>query len=152
MHSSNALPTCRVDWRPSRLLAVAISLLGSLALSSLRLSALPGSVMSALAALIVIHSAVSIRNELRREPFTLIWAGGEDAAVLNFASGAQSLSGPRLLIRGPLAAMRGKDDSGRVRTYLWWPDTLSSAARRQLRLADQIKKEHQHRPSTNKIA
>ena len=149
MHSSSALPICRVDWRPSRLLAVATGLLGILASWSLWLSALPVWVTSILAVAIVMYSVVSIRRELRRESFTLTWAGGDEAAVLNFASGAQSLSGPRLSIRGPLAAIRGKDGAGCVRTWLWWPDTLSSAARRQLRLADQIKKEQS---STSKTA
>jgi hypothetical protein len=124
-------------------LAIAVGMLGFLALWSLWLSALPFSVISALAVLVVVYSVIKIRQEFQREPFTLTWAGGDEAAVLNFASGTQSLSGPKLSIRGPLAGVRGKDDSGRVRTYLWWPDTLSSAARRQLRLVDQKRKEPQ---------
>jgi len=114
---------------------------------SLKLSALPVSVASVFGVVMSIYCVFSIRRELRREPFTLTWAGGDEAAVLNFVSGTQSLSGPSLSIRGPLAAIRGKSDFGRVRTYLWWPDTLSSAARRQLRLAGQIKKEQQRQPS-----
>ena len=149
MYSSSALPTCRVDWRPSRLLAVAMGALGLLALWSLCLSALPISVRSILGALVVVHSVNLIRMELQRESFTLTWTGGDDAMALNFAGRVQSLSGPHLTIRGPLAGVRGTDDSGRVRTYLWWPDTLSSAARRQLRLVDQIRKEPQTTTSAN---
>jgi len=149
MHSSSALPICRVDWRPSRAIAVAIGLLGMLALLSLWLSALPMPVISGLAILVVFYSSVSIRHELRREPFTLTWAGGDEPAVLNFDGRTQSLSGPRLSIRGPLAGMRGKDDAGRSLLYVWWPDTLSSAARRQLRLVEQTRKELQTPTSAN---
>jgi toxin CptA len=124
-------------------LAIAMSVLGLLALWSLWLSALPMSVVSILAMLVVIYSAVVIRRELRRESFTLIWAGGDESAILNFADRTQPLSGPKLSIRGPLAGVRGKDDAGRSRLYLWWPDTLSSTARRQLRLVDQTRKEPQ---------
>jgi hypothetical protein len=126
-----------------------MGVLGLLALWSLWLSALPILVVPPLAMLVVIYSAMLIRREFQREPFTLTWAGGDEAAVLNFAGRAQSLSGPKLSIRGPLAGMRGKDDAGRNRLYLWWPDTLSSAARRQLRLVDQIRKEPQTPTSAN---
>lgn len=149
MHSSSALPICRVDWRPSRALAIAIGLLGLLAVLSLRMSALPILSIATLAVTVMIYSVFLIRRELRRKPFTFIWAGGDASATLNFASGPQSLSGLRLLLRSPLAALRGKDDAGRSRTYLWWPDTLSSAARRQLRLVDQIRKRAQVPTSAN---
>ena len=149
MPSSSALPICRVDWRPSRLLAVAITVLGLLALWSLWLSALPVGLMSAFAVLVAIYSAVLVRQEWRREPFTMVWTGGDEAAVLTFAVRARHLSEPRLTFRGPLASLRGKDESGRISTYLWWPDTLSSAARRQLRLADQIGQQPQTASSAN---
>jgi toxin CptA len=143
MPSSSALPICRVDWRPSRLLASAIAVLGSLALWSLWLSALPVALMLVLAVLVVIYTTILIRRERRREPFTVVWTGGDEPAALVFDIRARYLSEPKLAFRGPLAGLRGKNESGRVSTYLWWPDTLSSAARRQLRLADQIGKQRQ---------
>jgi len=152
MHSSNALPTCRIDWRPSRGVAVATGLLGLLALWSLGLSALSIPASSALAVAVVIHSVFLMGRELRREPFTFVWAGGDADATLNFTARTQSLSGPKLFLRGPLASLRGKDETGRSRIYLWWPDTLSSAARRQLRLVDQIRKEPQTSPPANSAA
>src|SRR4249919_1815076 len=109
MPSSNALPTCRVDWRPSRLLAAAMVVLGLLALWSLSLSALPIPIMLSLASLVAIGLPILIRRELQREPFLRTWTGGYEPAVLNFASRAQSLSDPKLSFRGPLAALRGKD-------------------------------------------
>jgi len=130
----------------------AIGLIGLLAIVSLRLSALPMPMMWALSALSAAYSAFLIRRELRREPFTFVWAGGDAVALLNFASAAQSLSGPKLSIRGSLASVSGKDAAGRVQRYLWWPDTLSSAARRQLRLVDQITKERQDQSSKSKTA
>jgi hypothetical protein len=117
-----------------------MGMLGLLALWSLSLSALPTPVMLSLASLVAIGLPILIRRELRREAFWLTWAGGDEPAMLNFAGRAQSLSDPKLSFRGPLAGLRGRDDSGQVSTYLWWPDTLSSAARRQLRLVDQIGK------------
>ena len=141
MHSSSALPICRVDWRPSRVLIAATAVIGSLSLLSLRLSALPTSIAAMLSALVVVHSVWLIANDLKRPPFTLAWQGGDAVAVLNFADRQQSLSGLTLSMRGPLAGIRGKDEAGKTHTYLWWPDTLSSAARRQLRLAGQVRKE-----------
>lgn len=141
MHSSNALPgtrmTRRIDWRPSRVLIGALGLIGLSALLSLWLSALPASVASLLAGAVAIHSAMLIRRELQREQFTLAWAGDETTATLNFGARTQSLTEPKLSLRGPLASLHGKDEAGRSQRYLWWPDTLPSAARRELRLLDQ---------------
>jgi len=149
MHSSSALPTCRVDWRPSRALAVAVGIVGLLALLSLRLSALPPPLAVALAICVVIYSAVSIQRELKREPFTFIWAGGDAVAVLNFGDSQQVLSGLSLSMRGPLATIRGRDEDDRHRTYLWWPETLPSAARRQLRLAAQVSAQQESTPAAS---
>jgi toxin CptA len=137
MSSSNALPTCRIDWRPSRGMAVAIALIGLLATCSLLLSALPIAAALVLAAMALLRSVYLARRELRREPFELVWAGGEAAPALNFASRTQSLTGARLYIRGPLASLTGQDEAGRAQCHLWWPDTLPAAARRQLRLLHQ---------------
>ena len=139
MHLSNVLPICRIDWRPSRGLAIALAMLGLLTALSLALSALPISMAIALGVGAMVYSTFLIRQELQQEPFVLVWAGGESAGVLNFASRTQSLSGPSLSFRGPLVSLRGLDDSGRRQRYMWWPDTLPSAARRQLRLLDQIR-------------
>ena len=37
--------------------------------------------------------------------------------------------------RGPLAFLRWRDPDGRMRRLAFWPDTLPSASRRELRLA-----------------
>jgi toxin CptA len=90
------------------------------------------------AGLVMAQSMVLMRRELKREPFTFAWAGGDSAATLNFAARRQSLSGARLYIRGPLASLRGQDETGRIQRHLWWPDTLPADARRQLRLLEQM--------------
>jgi hypothetical protein len=127
-------------------------MLGLLALCSLWLSALPLPVISILALSVAAYSGYLIWRELRRESFTLAWAGGYQAATLQFAAGTQSLGELKLSMRGPLATVTGKDDAGRIRRYLWWPDTLSSAARRQLLLADQTRKETKNRTNADKTA
>jgi toxin CptA len=124
-----------------------VGVVGLLALLSLRLSGVPTSVAGVLAICVVIYCAVSIQRELKREPFTFIWAGGDAAAVLNFGDRQQVLSGLSLSMRGPLATIRGRDADDRHRTYLWWPDTLPSAARRQLRLAAQVSAQKQSTPT-----
>ena len=152
MSSSSTLPICRIDWRPSRALAFAIGLLGLLAALSVFMSALPGPVAALSAMLALAHASMQARRELRREPFCLIWAGGGAQATLNFAGRAQSLSGPKLSLRGPLASLHGRDEQGRNQRFLWWPDTLPSAARRQLRLAMQIHDDSQPPASAQKNA
>jgi toxin CptA len=124
-------------------------MVGLLALLSLRLSALPTPLAVALAICVVIYSAVSIQREIQREPFTFIWAGGDAVAVLNFGDRQQVLSGLSMSMRGPLATIRGRDEDDRQRTYLWWPDTLPSAARRQLRLAAQVGTQKESAPAAS---
>jgi hypothetical protein len=129
-----------------------LGLIGLLAALSLQLSALPMPVATPLSVLAIAYTFFLIRLELARESFSFVWAGGDADATLNFASRIQSLSGPRLSIRGPLASLQGRDDTGRKQLHLWWPDTLSSAGRRQLRLVDQIRKQPHDPTTTPEIA
>jgi hypothetical protein len=43
-----------------------------------------------------------------------------------------------VLERGPLLRLQGRDPHGRMQRLLWWPDTLTRADRRALRLASGV--------------
>ena len=135
MPSSSAFSNCRIDWRPSPGLRLALAVLALLALASLWLSALPAPLAVAGSVAVMAYAIRLHRNEAARVAFTLAWNSSESTAELNFGRHSQSLNDVRVLQRGPLAALQGRDELGRRQRYVWWPDTLPSAARRQLRLA-----------------
>ncbi len=117
------------------MLCIALLVLGGLAAVSLWLSAL-SQWISVPASLLALGYGVWLsRREFRREPFVLVWRGGDSEAVLNFAGRTQSWSAPQVQLRGPLASLSASDEQGRRRRVHWWPDTLPPAARRALRLA-----------------
>lgn len=71
-----------------------------------------------------------------RRPACELWIRPGDAGLrLNFPGGAQSWSGVRIRLRGPLASVDGIDANGARRCLHWWPDTLPGHERRRLRLA-----------------
>ena len=135
MPSSNAYSTCRIDWRPSQMFLIALASLCVLATGSLWLSALPVPLAGMATLGLLGHGIWRHRHESTRPAFALAWNSSENTAELNFGRRSQSLSDVRVLQRGPLAALQGRDELGRRKRYVWWPDTLPAAARRQLRLA-----------------
>jgi len=70
------------------------------------------------------------RASLRSRSRTLVWPMG-GAPVLD----GMTLDEPHLHWRGPMAFLRWRDEAGRLHRLAWWPDTLPSAARRELRMA-----------------
>ncbi|WP_157499601.1 hypothetical protein [Lysobacter sp. Root983] len=82
-----------------------------------------------LAAGAALYGAWLARRELRSAPQQLVVSA--DAVSLDGAP----LDQPALQWRGPLAFLRYRDGSGRLRYRIWWPDTLDSTGRRELRLA-----------------
>jgi toxin CptA len=65
---------------------------------------------------------------------------GRPVHSLVVARGLAKLDGQRiedlvLVWRGPLAFLRFREEGGRVRRLAWWPDTLDTRMRRELRLA-----------------
>ena len=135
MPSSNSSSICRVDWRPSRWLAAALVALGVMAALSLWLSALPLFVKSAGLLLALADGLWLARRHLAQPPLAVDWLGGGEPAYLTGPGGVVRLQGVRARLRGPLASLSGTDARGRTRRLGWWPDTLGSADRRQLRLA-----------------
>jgi len=126
---SIASPSCRIDWRPSRQLCLALFALGLLGAAGAWLSDLPLVARSLLAAAALAHGTRLAWREWRRAPCALAFEG---AALLTDAG--LSLDSPVLRLRGPLACLQARDPQGRRRTWLWSADTLPVSSRRQLRL------------------
>lgn len=127
---SNASASCRIEWRPSRLLACALCLLGVLGALSALASEMPGALAWPVAAAALAWALSLARAEVVRPARVLTWP----------ATGAPLLDGVplqtvRLRWRGPLAFLHWRSEDGRTGRLAWWPDTLDPAARRELRLA-----------------
>jgi len=105
--------------------------LGVLASWSVLASEMPRPAAWLLAAIAPIYAVVVTRRYLGGSLRVVVWeANGAvvrvDGAVVDRVS---------LHWRGPLASLRYRDDTGRRRHLLWWPDTLPAPRRRELRLA-----------------
>jgi len=122
------LPGC-VDWRPSRLLAAGLILIGVLGGCAVVASECPPRLAWPVAALSAGWGALLARRELRRPPHRLRLAGAR--AWLDDAPIAQA----RLYWRGPLVRLDFRAADGRRGRLLWWPDRLDAHGRRELRLA-----------------
>jgi toxin CptA len=134
MASSPASSTFRLDWRPSRVLALALTLLGLLAAASVLASRIPPPLKLPAAVLALAQGLRLARREAGRAACRIDWAGGDAPLRVDGAT----LASPRLHHRGPIAVLTACDAGGRVQRFCWWPDTLSPALRRQLRLAASV--------------
>ena len=125
-----------IDWRPSRQLQMAQAALALLAALSLALSALPRVAVGLGTVAIVLYAAFGIRR-LARVPAQVLRIAddGSWAVLLSASATPQLFSEVQLGVRGPMAWLRARDRAGRCRQWNWWPDTLPTGARRQLRLA-----------------
>jgi toxin CptA len=130
VYSSSASAPCRIDWRPSRWLAGALVAIGILAALSVLESEIPRIPAWPIAVLAILDGFHLSRVSLRSLPRTLVWPIG-GAPLLD----GMTLYEPQLHWRGPMAFLRWRDEAGRMRRLAWWPDTLPSAARRELRVA-----------------
>ncbi|MGN6513577.1 MAG: hypothetical protein ACTHKZ_08425 [Lysobacteraceae bacterium] len=106
--------------------------LGLFAASSLLASEMPGGLAWPLAAFAAARGAWLAHRHRRQPARVLCWVAGRPPEL----DGAP-LSAAVLHWRGPLAFLRWRDASGRMRRLAWWPDTLPQAARRELKLVAQ---------------
>ena len=132
---SATLPTCRLEWRPSRLRAGALVLAGLLAAASLPLTELPDAGALALGVACVGWSSWRAWRDLREPPGLLVLPGDAGPVTWVDASGAVELADLTVRWRGTLAIVEGRGPAGKLRRLAWWPDTLPAPARRALRLA-----------------
>ena len=128
-YSYNVSASCRTDWRPSAVLCGALIALGLLAGLSLLASDLPDGLAWPMAAASPAWGAWLARREWRRSPRSLAWR--TDGTM--FVDG-ERVDAAELHWRGPLAFLSWRAGN-RIRRLVWWPDTLTAAQRRELRLA-----------------
>ena len=129
-HSSSASATCRIDWRPSRILSGVLIALGLLAGLSLLASNLPTWIAWPGALFALAWGFWLARRERRRAPIRLTWRADGVLFV-----GDERVDAAELHWRGPLAFLAWRDRDRRCHRLAWWPDMLSAAGRRELRLA-----------------
>lgn len=127
--------TCRLDWRPSRLLAAALVALGLLAAGSVLASAAPVWLRVPLAIAALGHALRLARRASAPEPLRLQLAADAGSLRIVGRHRARRLHRLRIRVHGPLAVLEGRDARGRRHRLAWWPDTLTPDARRSLRLA-----------------
>jgi toxin CptA len=130
--SSPASAPCRLEWRPSRWLQAALLILSLLAPLAVLGTELPRPLAWPLALAAAIYGLRSAWKEAGRAPRQLVLAAT--------AGGGDTLDGRplhdcRIAWRGPLAFVQAIDRDGRRARLVWWPDTLPSPLRRELRLA-----------------
>lgn len=128
---SSASAPCRLEWRPSRVQALVLILLGILGAVSAAASELPLSVWLPVAVLSVGCGAWLGRRELLRPACSLVIPCNDAAATVD----GVAMGELQLQWRGPLAFLQWRDGSGRRRRLQGWPDNLAADARRELRLA-----------------
>lgn len=130
-HWSTASAPCRLEWRPSRLLAGSLLTLGMLGAAAILGSEIPG-LAAWPAALVTLGYGLWLgRRELRRPARGLIIPAGDGAAMLDGATMVDF----DVQWRGPLAFLQWRDARGVRQRMQFWPDMLPATARRELRLA-----------------
>lgn len=122
---------CRLVWRPSRLLALAVWMLAGLAPFSVLASGLPRALAVPLAIGSVVWAVRAARRYAGHAALSFVLPSGAATPTCN----GTPMHVPRLHWRGPLARLEWRDPGGGRGRCLWWPDTLPTAARRELRLA-----------------
>jgi len=130
-HWSIASAPCRLEWRPSRLLAVSLLMLGLLAAAALIGSEIPGPLAWPAGFVAFGHGLWLGRRELLWPTRSLLIPARDGAALLDGVVMADF----DVQWRGPLAFVRWRDAQGRRQRMQFWPDTLPAHARRELRLA-----------------
>ena len=105
--------------------------LSLLAPCSLLMSDLPRIFAWPLALAAAAFGVFDARRHNRLRPCALVIPIGHGQPTCD----GQPMKSFKIAWRGPLAFLRWRDPEGRLRSLSFWPDTLASAARRELRLA-----------------
>lgn len=128
---SNGSASCRLEWRPSRLLQAGLLVLGTLAAFCVVASEMPRIAAWPLALMAALYGLLLARREARR-PMLAFWFPGDGRPA---TVDGQRVEHVQVTWRGPLAFVRWRAGAGRWQRHAWWPDTLPPRARRELRLA-----------------
>lgn len=131
LRSSHVSETCRLEWRPSRLLRgllIALGVLGALATLASGVPPAAGWLVAAASTLAGWRAAA---RERARPARCVVWNGHARIVRVDGVAVAE----PRLAWRGALACLSWRDAGGRVQRLQFWPDVLDARGRRELRLA-----------------
>lgn len=136
LRSSHASETCRVEWRPSRLLRALLGGLGVTAAGAVLLSGMPApsSIPLAAAALAggwLAGGWLAGVRDAARPARVVLWDGHSGVVRVDGVAVCE----PCLSWRGALACLAWRDACGRRQRLLFWPDVLDARQRRELRLA-----------------
>lgn len=129
-------PSCRrsspssLEWRPSRLQAVAQLSVLLAAHWLLRASDLPPRLLMPAVLLAWMFGLAELAWRLRRPRVRVLLPALPDPLQV----AGQDIDAPRLVLRGPWLLLLWREDRRR-RRLLFWPDVLDSGQRRELRLA-----------------
>lgn len=136
MNWSDASASCRLEWRRSRWMIAWVIALGVAACVSLWLSDLPRAACWAAQAIAATYASWTLVREARSKPVALAWAGGDAPWQVECDGRTDSMGHVAAGFRGGLVVLTLREgSSGRLRRFVWWPDTLGASERRALRLA-----------------
>ena len=131
LRSSHASETCRLDWRPSRLLAALLVLISVLGAVAVLASGMPAGMGWPLAAAALVHGVQAAARQRAKPRREVVWDGHAGLVRVD----GIVVEAPALQWRGPLACVSWRGRDGRRRRLLFWPDVLHARPRRELRLA-----------------
>lgn len=131
LRSSHASETCRVEWRPSRLLRALLGGLGVTAGGAVLLSGMPAPNSIPLAAAALAGGWLAGVRDAARPARAVLWDGHAGVVRVDGVAVCE----PCLSWRGALACLAWRDARGRRQRLLFWPDVLDARQRRELRLA-----------------
>ena len=138
MSSSEASSPCRLEWRRSRWLPVALCVLAVAAIIALWLSDIPRLACGIGSALVLAHAGWLLHREAHRPDCVLSWIGGEAPWQVECDGRVESLRFVGANLRGGLVVLTLADADDNPRRFVWWPDTLDARGRRALRLAMRV--------------
>ena len=122
---------CRLEWRPSRHVGAMVWSMSLLAPFSLLMSDLPRTWAWPLALLVAAFGIFDARRYGRQQRCTLVIPIGQGQRTCD----CLPMLALKIEWRGPLAFLRWRDPNGSTQRLVFWPDTLPSTSRRELRLA-----------------
>jgi toxin CptA len=133
--SYDTFEPCRLEWRPSRLLVVALATLGVLAATAIVATDLSPLLAWPSACAAALYGGWLALREHRRPSHVLVMSGLVTGGDRQPHVDGERVDDFNVTWRGPLAFVRWRGAAGRCERCFWGPDTLPAPARRELRLA-----------------
>jgi toxin CptA len=138
MSSSDASLPCRLEWRRSRWLPVALCVLAVAAVAALWLSDMPRIACGIGSTCVIAYAGWLLYHESSRQDPVLSWLGGDAPWQVEGDGRTESMQFVGASFRGGLVVLALAEETGRARRYVWWPDTMDARGRRALRLAMRV--------------